>query len=109
VALIPGIVRAVDLPVKPPFEPMLAVAGATGVIGRRLVPRLSPAGHEVVVLTRSAERAEPFTGADGVTLAVGDALGDSNALSALMSAHAPEVVINQLTAIPARIECHLRP
>ena len=34
------------------------VAGATGAIGRPLVPLLSTAGHEVIGLTRSAEKAE---------------------------------------------------
>ena len=34
------------------------VAGATGVIGVRLVPLLVAAGHEVVGMTRSAEKAE---------------------------------------------------
>ena len=34
------------------------VAGATGVVGRRLVPLLVRAGHEVVGMSRSAERAE---------------------------------------------------
>src|SRR5207248_3263430 len=34
------------------------VAGATGVIGVRLVPLLVAAGHEVVGMTRTAEKAE---------------------------------------------------
>jgi uncharacterized protein YbjT (DUF2867 family) len=32
------------------------VAGATGAIGRSLVPRLVEAGHEVTTITRSKER-----------------------------------------------------
>ncbi|MBA2428139.1 MAG: NAD-dependent epimerase/dehydratase family protein, partial [Thermoleophilaceae bacterium] len=42
------------------------VAGATGAIGRPLVPLLSTAGHEVIGLTRSAEKAEALrlTGAE---------------------------------------------
>lgn len=32
------------------------VAGATGAIGRRLVPQLAAAGHEVVGMTRSASK-----------------------------------------------------
>jgi uncharacterized protein YbjT (DUF2867 family) len=32
------------------------VAGATGVIGRALVPKLVEAGHELTGMTRSAER-----------------------------------------------------
>jgi len=33
------------------------VAGATGVIGRRLLPRLQEEGHEVTAMTRSEDRA----------------------------------------------------
>jgi uncharacterized protein YbjT (DUF2867 family) len=32
------------------------MAGATGVIGRRLVPQLVEAGHEVAAITRSKEK-----------------------------------------------------
>ena len=32
------------------------IAGATGVIGRRVVPRLAAAGHQVVALTRKPDR-----------------------------------------------------
>jgi len=34
------------------------VAGATGAIGKQLLPRLTSAGHEVVGMTRSAAKAE---------------------------------------------------
>ena len=36
------------------------VAGATGVIGRRLVPLLLAAGHDVVALTRRAAAAPSY-------------------------------------------------
>jgi len=44
------------------------VAGATGVIGRRLVPMLVEAGHDVVGMTRSVEKPGQFpeAGADPV-------------------------------------------
>ena len=44
------------------------VAGATGVIGRRLVPMLVEAGHDVVGMTRSVEKAGQLreAGADWV-------------------------------------------
>lgn len=49
------------------------VAGATGAIGRRLVRRLAAGGHEVVGMTRSAEKSEAIA-ALGATPAVADAL-----------------------------------
>ena len=49
------------------------VAGATGVIGRSLLPRLCDAGHEVIGMTRSAERADQVR-ALGARAVVGDAL-----------------------------------
>jgi uncharacterized protein YbjT (DUF2867 family) len=54
------------------------VAGATGAIGRPLVPRLVAAGHEVVGMTRSPERAERLR-ADGAEAAIAEAL-DAKAL-----------------------------
>ena len=39
------------------------VAGASGAIGRRLVPRLVAAGHEVVGMTRSAAKTEELRAA----------------------------------------------
>ena len=74
------------------------VAGATGAIGRPLVPLLSTAGHEVIGLTRSVEKAEALraTGAEAV---VADAL-DATAIDRVMADAAPEVVVHQLTALP---------
>ena len=74
------------------------VAGATGAIGRPLVPLLSTAGHEVIGLTRSAEKAEALrlTGAEAV---VADAL-DAAAVERAVADAAPDVVVHQLTALP---------
>jgi nucleoside-diphosphate-sugar epimerase len=77
------------------------VAGATGVIGRPLVRRLLEAGHEVIGTTRSPERAESLRGL-GVRPAVIDAR-DTDALRAAVIEAAPEVVINQLTSLPDKI------
>ena len=49
------------------------LAGASGAIGRPLVPRLVAAGHDVTGTTRSRERAEAIRTA-GATPAVVDAL-----------------------------------
>jgi nucleoside-diphosphate-sugar epimerase len=74
------------------------VAGATGAIGRPLVPRLLAAGHEVVGMTRSEEKAAALraAGADAVICDVYDADGLVRALGEAR----PEVVVNELTDIP---------
>jgi len=77
------------------------VAGATGVIGRPLIDRLLAAGHDVTAMTRSEASAAALRerGVDGV---VADAL-DRERVSAAVADARPEVVINQLTALPAKI------
>lgn len=73
------------------------VAGATGALGRQLVPQLVEAGHEVTAMVRSAGRASAVQelGADAV---VADAL-DGAAVQEAVAKASPEVVIHQLTAI----------
>jgi nucleoside-diphosphate-sugar epimerase len=78
------------------------LAGATGVIGRRLTPLLIAQGHEVIGMTRSPERAERLRAA-GVTPALADAL-DVPAVSAAVHDAQPEAVIHQLTSLPRRID-----
>lgn len=74
------------------------LAGATGVIGRRLVALLRDAGHAVTGTTRSPERAAALA-ALGVRAAVVDVF-DARALLKAMAAAYPEVVIHQLTDLP---------
>lgn len=74
------------------------VAGATGVLGRALLPVLIGAGHEVVGTARSAARARTIEAAGGTGL-VCDAL-DRDAVHRAVDAAVPEVVIHQLTALP---------
>ena len=76
------------------------VAGASGAIGRPLVPRLVAAGHEVTGTTRSEERAEAIRAA-GARSAICDAL-DADALRAAVVEAAPQVVVHELTALPHR-------
>ena len=76
------------------------VAGASGVIGRRLVPLLVRAGHSVVAMTRSAAKADAIRTA-GAVPAVADALDQAAVMAVVLSAE-PEVVVHQLTAIPPR-------
>jgi nucleoside-diphosphate-sugar epimerase len=78
------------------------VAGASGAIGRPLVPMLVAAGHEVTGATRSEERAEAIRAA-GATPAVVDAL-DAGALREAVTAAAPDAVVHQLTSLPERFD-----
>ena len=74
------------------------VAGGTGVIGRPLIARLLAKGHTIVVLTRSPEEA-PALVKRGIEPAVADVF-DTDAVKAAVSRAQPEVVIEQLTALP---------
>jgi nucleoside-diphosphate-sugar epimerase len=74
------------------------VAGASGVIGVRLVPLLVAAGHEVVGMTRSPGKQEVLRelGAEPV---VCDAF-HADALREVVVAFQPEAVVNELTDLP---------
>jgi nucleoside-diphosphate-sugar epimerase len=74
------------------------LAGAGGVIGRRLVPLLLAGGHAVTGSTRSAERAGDLK-ALGVAPVVVDVF-DADALRETVVAARPEIVIHQLTDLP---------
>ena len=72
------------------------VAGATGVMGRRLVPLLVARGDAVAGLTRSRGAALAELGAEPV---VCDAF-DAAALAEAVRSFAPDVVVHQLTDLP---------
>jgi nucleoside-diphosphate-sugar epimerase len=76
------------------------VAGATGAIGRRLIPRLIEAGHEVTATTRTAERAERLRQL-GATPVVVDGLDAAGLTKAVVEA-APDAVVHQLTALAGK-------
>jgi uncharacterized protein YbjT (DUF2867 family) len=78
------------------------LAGATGAVGRPLLRQLRVAGHEVIGTTRSSERAGQISAA-GATPVVVDAL-DTEALHRAVVEAQPEVVINQLSSLPDRID-----
>jgi nucleoside-diphosphate-sugar epimerase len=78
------------------------LAGATGVIGRRLVPMLLAEGHQVTGMTRSPGKAQQLRIA-GAEPVVADAL-DRQAVQAAVREARPEAVIHQLTALPQRID-----
>jgi nucleoside-diphosphate-sugar epimerase len=78
------------------------LAGASGVIGRRLVPQLLAAGHQVTAMSRSASKAEELRAA-GAEPVLADAL-DAGAVAEAVRAARPDAVIHQLTSIPPRID-----
>jgi len=78
------------------------LAGASGAIGRRLVPLLLHAGHEVTGTTRSAATAQELARA-GVSPAVLDVF-DAGAVADAMDAARPEAVIHQLTDLPREFD-----
>lgn len=75
------------------------VAGASGAIGRRLVPLLVAGGYEVVAMSRSREKTRALheLGAEPV---VADGLDRTSLTQAVMRAE-PEVVIHQMTGLAA--------
>jgi nucleoside-diphosphate-sugar epimerase len=78
------------------------VAGATGVVGRRLLPMLRDAGWTVFGTTRRAERANAIEqlGARPVIVDVFDA----GALVRAVAEARPDVVIHQLTDLPPALD-----
>jgi len=75
------------------------IAGATGAIGRQLVPRLVEAGHEVHGMTRS-ESKQAMLDELGAVPVVADALDPDQVAQAVGGAR-PDVIVHQLTAIGA--------
>jgi nucleoside-diphosphate-sugar epimerase len=73
------------------------VAGATGAIGKQLVPRLVAAGHEVHGMTRSESKRAMLSDLGAVPV-VADALDPDQVADAVGRAK-PDVIVHQLTAI----------
>jgi nucleoside-diphosphate-sugar epimerase len=73
------------------------VAGATGVLGRSLVPQLVARGHEVVGMTRSASK-QDLVRSLGARPVLADAL-DPDAVAQAVASAAPEVIVHELTAL----------
>ena len=73
------------------------VAGATGVLGRELVPQLVARGHEVVGMTRSSTK-EDLVRSLGARPAIADAL-DPDAVAHAVASAEPEVIVHELTAL----------
>jgi nucleoside-diphosphate-sugar epimerase len=77
------------------------VAGASGVLGRALVPQLVARGHEVVGMTRSASKQDLLRGL-GARPVVADAL-DPDAVAEAVASAEPEVIVHQLTALSGKM------
>jgi nucleoside-diphosphate-sugar epimerase len=73
------------------------VAGASGALGRQLVPMLVERGHEVTGMTRTPAKADQIRSL-GARPAVADALDPEGVAQAVAEAE-PEVVIHELTAL----------
>ena len=73
------------------------VAGATGAIGKQLLPMLVENGHEVTGMTRTAAKAEAIR-AMGAEPAVADAL-DPESVAQVVAQAEPDAVIHELTTI----------
>jgi nucleoside-diphosphate-sugar epimerase len=73
------------------------VAGGTGVVGQRLVPRLVDAGHDVIATTRVPRKAEELqrVGAQPVVV---DGLDEQAVVEAVRRAE-PQVVVHEMTAL----------
>jgi 2-alkyl-3-oxoalkanoate reductase len=78
------------------------LAGATGAIGRQLVPLLAGDGHEVVGASRSSAKFDALREA-GAEPVLFDAL-DAAAVRSAVSDARPDAVIHELTALPQRID-----
>ena len=74
------------------------VAGGTGAVGRPLIAELLARGHAPVVLTRSPQEAQALV-EQGIEPAFADVF-DADAVKVAVSRAQPEVLIQQLTALP---------
>jgi nucleoside-diphosphate-sugar epimerase len=78
------------------------LAGATGALGKQLVPQLVERGHEVVGMTRSPDKAALIE-EQGARAAVADGL-DPEAVAQAVAAAEPEVIVHQMTALAGSLD-----
>jgi nucleoside-diphosphate-sugar epimerase len=77
------------------------VAGATGALGKQLVPMLIGKGHDVVGMTRTETKRDQLRSL-GARPVVADAL-DPDAVRRVVGEAEPDVIVHQLTAIPPSV------
>ena len=77
------------------------LAGATGAIGKRLLPMLVNAGHTVTATTQHEGKMMSIHSAGAIPMLV-NALNKEDVLAAVEKAR-PEIITHQLTAIPANL------
>ncbi|HSK51292.1 MAG TPA: NAD(P)-dependent oxidoreductase [Clostridia bacterium] len=77
----------------------ILVAGATGALGRQLVPRLVAAGHEVAGTTRTPAKADELRRMAATPFAL-DAL-DAEQVASAVARFEPEVIVHELTDLKA--------
>ncbi len=82
-----------ELPMK------IFLAGATGAIGKRLVPLLLAANHQVIGTTRSPEKL-PWLSQLGAKPVLMNGLDPAAVMRAVMAA-SPDVIVHQMTALSA--------
>jgi 2-alkyl-3-oxoalkanoate reductase len=78
------------------------VAGATGALGRILLPQLVAGGHDVVGTTRTPSKQDLIRGL-GARPAVADAL-DPDAVARAVAEAEPDVIVHQLTALSGSLD-----
>jgi len=74
------------------------LAGATGAVGKRLIPQLVEEGHEVAAMTRSRSKAQALRTL-GAEPTIADALDRFAVVMQAVTAAEPEVVVHQLTGL----------
>lgn len=78
------------------------LAGATGAVGRRLIPLLIERGHEVTTMTRRPENVDALRAA-GTAPVLADALDRTRVLEVVASAR-PDVVVHHLTGLAGSLD-----
>jgi nucleoside-diphosphate-sugar epimerase len=78
------------------------LAGASGAIGKRLLPQLVRRGHTVTATTRTPDKVDSIRRV-GATPEVMNALDEQEVLETVRRA-APDVIIHELTAIPSSLD-----
>lgn len=76
----------------------ILIAGATGAVGKRLVPLLVAAGHHVVATTRTEDKLNGLR-AEGAEAVLMNGLDREGVVKAVVSSR-PDVIVHQMTALP---------